>query len=222
VFLINDLINQHQQILKDLTSTARENDLNWVRVMVILLLIAIVFWTLSGFEKDTLNLTGYSLLIFSYWLGYHIIAQKGIYRSMPSEFEVTELKQREKRYKNSTLSVPEKSEMTERIRHFMETEKPYLNNELTLTSLADRLQMKPIHLSQILNEEFNENFYSFINRHRVTESKKLLLEPRYSHYNILGIALESGFNSKTTFNKAFKEHTGISPSEFQRTSTRAS
>ena len=219
VFLINGLVNQHQQILKDLTSTARENDLNWVRIMVILLLIVIAFWTLSGFEKDTLNLTGYSLLIFSYWLGYHIIAQKGIYRSMPPGFEVTELKQREKRYKNSTLSVPEKSEMVEHIKHFMETEKPYLNNELTLTSLADRLQMKPIHLSQILNEEFKENFYSFINRYRVNESKKMLLQRRYSHYNILGIALESGFNSKTTFNKAFKENTGVSPSEFQRTST---
>ncbi|MFW0717668.1 helix-turn-helix domain-containing protein [Pedobacter sp. N23S346] len=222
VFLINACVNQHQGILKHLSSTVHENDLSWVRIMVIILLIIVFFWTLSSFEKDIFNLTGYALLIFSYWLGYHIISQKSIYRNMPAGFEVTELKQSGHRYKNSSLTSLQKSEMIEQIRHLMETEKPYLYNELTLTSLADRLKIKPIHLSQILNEELNENFYTFINRYRVDESKKLLLDPRYSHYNILGIALEAGFNSKTTFNKAFKENTGISPSEFQRTSIRSS
>jgi AraC-like DNA-binding protein len=178
VFLINTRVNQHQQILKDLSSTARGNDLNWVRIMVGILLIIVFFWTLSGFEKDPFNLTGYALLIFSYWLGYHIIVQKSIDTGMPAEFERTELRERKNRYKNSTLSVLEKSQMAEHMKHFMSTEKPYLNNELTLTSLADRLKMKPIHLSQILNEEFNENFYTFINRYRVNESQKLLLDPR--------------------------------------------
>ena len=69
-------VNQHQQILKDLTSTTRENDLRWVSVMVGILLVIICFWTLSGFEKDPYNITGYALLLFSYWLGCHVIVQK--------------------------------------------------------------------------------------------------------------------------------------------------
>ena len=222
LFLINARVHQHQQTLKDISSTAGENDLSWIRIMVFILLIVICFWTLSGFEKDPYNITGYALLLFSYWLGYHIIIQKSIYTSMPTEFVVTALKPIGHRYKNSTLSISEKSEMKEHIKQFMDMEKPYLNSALTLTSLSDRLKMKPIHLSQILNEELNENFYTFINRYRVDESKKLLLDPRYSYYNILGIALEAGFNSKTTFNKAFKENTGMSPSEFQRNPTSSS
>lgn len=222
IILINNRLNKHQKISKDLSSTAKENDLNWVRVMLIMLILISFFWLLSGFGNDHLNLTGYALVIFSYWIGYHMIAQKSIYIAIAADFEIDELKQSKNQYKNSNLSTEEKSKMADHIRLFMTTEKPYHNNELTLTSLADRLKMKPVHLSQILNEEFKENFYKFINRHRVDESKKLLLDPRYSNYNILGIALEAGFNSKSTFNKAFKEITGISPSEFQRNSTRPS
>ena len=65
-----------------------------------------------------------------------------------------------------------------------------------------------------MNEGFGENFYKFINRFRIEESQRLLLNPAFNHFNILGIAFEAGFNSKATFNKTFKENIGISPSEF--------
>jgi YesN/AraC family two-component response regulator len=92
--------------------------------------------------------------------------------------------------------------------------KPYLESDLTLTALAKSLDLNPYHLSQVLNEGFGENFYKFINRYRVEESKRLLLNPAFSHYTLLAIASEAGFSSKTTFNKTFKEHTGLTPSEF--------
>lgn len=96
----------------------------------------------------------------------------------------------------------------------MTHKKPYLNGDLSLTHLAEQLAFNPNQLSQILNEGFGENFYRFVNRYRVEESKRLLLDPAFAHYSVLGIAFQAGFGTKSTFNKTFKELIGLSPSEF--------
>ena len=67
------------------------------------------------------------------------------------------------------------------------------------------------------NNGFNQNFYGFINKFRVEKSKKLLADKELDKYSIIGIAFESGFNSKTSFNTTFKKLTGQTPSEFKRT-----
>jgi AraC-like DNA-binding protein len=102
----------------------------------------------------------------------------------------------------------------------MEKSKSYLKSNLTLTDLAEELQLNPKHLSQVLNEGFNENFYKFVNRYRVEEAKQLL-HNSFEKFSITGIAYEAGFNSKSTFNKAFKEYTGYSPSEYVKRITRS-
>ena len=71
--------------------------------------------------------------------------------------------------------------------------------------------------SFVINELYRDNFYNFINKYRVEEAKILLLSEKYNQLNILGIAYESGFNSKTTFNTTFKKHTGFSPTDFVKT-----
>ena len=76
------------------------------------------------------------------------------------------------------------------------THKPYLNPELTLPELAKMVDMKTKDLSYFLNQYFKESFYAFINRYRVEESKRLLIDSDYHHLNMLGIAHEAGFNSK--------------------------
>ena len=118
------------------------------------------------------------------------------------------------RYRNSSLSEEYLKEAMDRIEQYMANEKPYLNRDLNLTNLAEQLAFSPNQLSQILNEGFRENFYRFVNRYRIEESKRLLLNPAFEHYNILGIAFGGGFSTKSTFNKTFKELTGVSPSEF--------
>jgi AraC-like DNA-binding protein len=73
--------------------------------------------------------------------------------------------------------------------------------------------------SFVINELYQDNFYNFINKYRIEEAKRLLLSDKYNQLNILGIAYESGFNSKTTFNTTFKKHVGCSPSEFVKMNT---
>jgi ligand-binding sensor domain-containing protein/AraC-like DNA-binding protein len=120
------------------------------------------------------------------------------------------------RYRTSNLKSEDILAYKKRIEQYMSEKKPYLIDNLSPANLADQIGINTYHLSQVLNEGFGESFYKFISRYRVEESKKLLLNPAYSHYTILAIATESGFHTKSTFNKTFKEHTGISPSEFQK------
>jgi AraC-like DNA-binding protein len=98
----------------------------------------------------------------------------------------------------------------------MAVNKPYLDAELTLTELAKRLGVTRSQLSQLINEGTGDNFYDFVNKYRVEQVKALMIDPTMKHYNMLGLALESGFKSKSTFNLIFKRFTGLTPSEYRK------
>lgn len=102
---------------------------------------------------------------------------------------------------------------TERLEQLMRAERPYLEPDLSLAELAGRLGTNPALLSRVINSGFGQNFNDFVNGYRVAEAERLLGEPRYQHYTLLAIALESGFNSKSTFNRVFKKLKGETPSE---------
>lgn len=100
------------------------------------------------------------------------------------------------------------------IETYFTQEKPYLNPEITLPQLAKELNFGTNELSQIINAGFHLNFNDFVNSFRVEEIKTRMLDPKNSHLSLLGIAYESGFNSKATFNRVFKKLTQLSPSEY--------
>ena len=120
------------------------------------------------------------------------------------------------KYKFSTLSAVKKKEILLRLKKNMEKNKVYLNPDLTLTKLAESTAIPAKHLSQIINEEYELNFNDFINRYRVDEAKRKLVDPAAKDFKLLRIAFEAGFNSKSVFNIAFKKSTGVSPSEFRK------
>jgi AraC-like DNA-binding protein len=92
--------------------------------------------------------------------------------------------------------------------------KPYLDPELTLSELAIRLKTNTSILSQVINKGFEKNFNDFINEYRVHEYHAKVKTPQYKHLTILAVALDCGFNSKATFNRAYKKLTGKNPSDF--------
>jgi len=120
-----------------------------------------------------------------------------------------------RRYGKSDLDELEKRRRKEELLDLMDGQKPYLNPCLTMSGLARQLRISPRHLSQIINELFGRNFCDFINSYRIEESKRLLSDPVGEERSILDIAYDVGFNSKSTFNSAFKKHTGMKPSEFR-------
>lgn len=107
-------------------------------------------------------------------------------------------------------------EDVQRVIDYMKKEKPYVFPGLNLERLAAQLQMSPRLLSHIINRCFDCNFFEFINNYRVEEAKLLFSDPASKEKSILDIMLESGFNSKATFNTLFKKKVGMTPSEYRK------
>ncbi len=112
--------------------------------------------------------------------------------------------------------APELLPWRAKLRCLMADEQPWLEPELTLTELAHRLRTHPALLSKVINAGCGQNFNDFVNTYRVAEARRKLADPRFSHYSLVGVALESGFNSKSTFNRVFKKLLGQAPSEVMR------
>ncbi len=96
----------------------------------------------------------------------------------------------------------------------MQQEKLFTDAELTLNNLAGRLQLSPHQLSQVINQHYRKNFFEFVNTYRVEEVIGMLKSGAVQHSTLLGLALDAGFNSKASFNRYFKKHTGKTPSEY--------
>jgi AraC-like DNA-binding protein len=120
-----------------------------------------------------------------------------------------------KKYQKSALSENQITEYTNIIKNKFEQEKIYLENKITLSTLSEKLSISTHHLSQVINEKFAKNFYDLINSYRIKEAKEMLKDSNNSALTILDIALETGFNSLSTFNAAFKKNTGLTPSAFR-------
>lgn len=120
-------------------------------------------------------------------------------------------------YLKSGLKKDESKKYLDILVTFMEQQKPFLDSKLTLKKLADHLEISSNHLSQVINENLDQNFFDFINTYRIDEVKNRLKNPKYKDYTILSIAYESGFNSSSVFYRNFKKITGKSPSEYMKT-----
>ena len=102
-----------------------------------------------------------------------------------------------------------------KIQDLMEAQKPYLESQLSLKSLALKLKTNPSVLSAAIIQNFKKNFNDFVNEYRVQEYLTLSNQSQYDHYTLLALAMECGFNSKSTFNRAFKKNTGRTPKEMK-------
>jgi putative ABC transport system permease protein len=101
------------------------------------------------------------------------------------------------------------------LKNVMKTNRYHHDPELSVSSLAEELDMTPHELSRIVNVVLKKNFSDFINEYRIRDVAQKMQDPTYDHLTLLGIAYESGFNSKTTFNRTFKQMTGKSPAEYK-------
>lgn len=119
------------------------------------------------------------------------------------------------KYEQSKLSEEKKAEYLNRLERYFSQQKPFLNPSLTISDVASDLQISSKYISQIINESLHKNFYDFINSYRIEESKRLLLEDHDSGKTVLEILYDSGFNSKSAFNTAFKKHTGTTPTIYR-------
>jgi len=119
------------------------------------------------------------------------------------------------KYSKSPLIPDAKELLLQKIRECMVEEKYFLTPSITLQDVAEKINSQPRLVSQVINELSDQNFIDFVNTYRIEEAKRMLIDPKYRQFSILGILFESGFNSKTAFNTAFKKQTGCTPKEFK-------
>ncbi len=120
------------------------------------------------------------------------------------------------KYKYSTLTSRELSKYGLKLIQYLKTEKPYTNSDLKLQDIADFLGLPSHQLSQVINTELKCNFYALINKYRIDQAKRQFIDPDKQHLNIIEIAYEVGFNSKSAFNTAFKKNAGMTPSQYKK------
>ena len=123
--------------------------------------------------------------------------------------------QREKYY-SSNLKGMDFGPLLSRLDVAMVEDKLYLDSQLRVNHLSRLLDLPNPYISQILNEGLKMKFNDYVNRYRIEESKRLLLDEEYSHLTILAVALDSGFSNKNTFNRTFKKYTGQTPTQYRK------
>ena len=207
--------------------SSKEVNLDWLGKLIpifgivwtVLIIIAVIHHIFHLFSMAFctnglfLSLSGFIILI-----GYFGLKQKEVFLSFSKE-EFEESKASTSgdkiKYGTSRLRGPDLQKCYHQIGRYMEIKKPYLDPDLTLPKLAESLGVPTHHLSQVINEMHGSNFFDFINKFRVEEVKRKIQDPIFKNYSLLGIAMESGFNSKSAFNRVFKNLTGITPSSFR-------
>lgn len=213
-FLALRRLRKHAAAIRRSYSTLERINLNWLRYLlgaylVIWSTVAVLFGGgLAGHgwivPDDLVIYLLTAVLLFT-------IAYLGM--SQPEIFAAADPVE-ERRYGKSTLPATTAEEIERRLHHCMTSERPWLDPDLTLAALAGRLDISMHHLSQVINERMNLNFFRYINGFRVEEAKRRLTAAA-GREKVLTVALAVGFRSLSTFNRVFKEVTGRSPSQFR-------
>jgi AraC-like DNA-binding protein len=119
-------------------------------------------------------------------------------------------------YEKSFIENGEVIQLKKRLNHLMNETEPYLNRNLKMVEIASHLGISEHKLSQLLNVHLGTNFFEYVNKYRIRRARVLLKDPDYNRFTIETIAKECGFNSKSTFNEAFKKLEGVTPSAFKK------
>jgi len=119
-----------------------------------------------------------------------------------------------RKYKKSLFTNQELERYKERLKNLMEEDEVFLESELSLRSLAQYMNLSANHMSQLLNEGFQQNFANYVNTYRLKDFIAKLSDSRSHHLTLLALAYDSGFNSKTVFNTFFKSKMGITPKAY--------
>ena len=217
VFITLALINvrrTERMLYERFAEGARKHAL-WLKSASVVLILQLVFY---------LTVYTVELVTGSYWLKLElycglvhtaVIQAVGIAVFFLPEAFFKALGDLPPRQRRAQIDEASADRLIECLRRCMETEGLYKNQNLRLADLADELSIPPHTLSQLVNDRLRVNFVDFVNQYRVAEAKALLEDPDSDKYTLVAIAQHAGFNSKASFNRAFKKHTNMSPSEYR-------
>lgn len=238
--LVLYVLRTYQTAIKKFYSNVHRKNLNWLFLITCGLLLAglmrfsnnLLWLQVPGtpfLQHVDLKLAAISgVLLFACAVVYKSLQQPEVLRMpggiSPDDAAITagavtdDGKAAVEKYKTTLLQQDKKTLYLQQLNDYMRAQKPFLNADLTLPDLAGLLGIPAHHLSQIINSEYDRNFYDFINGYRLQEAARLLKDQSYSDKYITQIMYDSGFNSKSVFNTLFKKEFGQTPSAFRKSS----
>lgn len=175
--------------------------IKWLQLLLLLAGILMLIYSPALFKY-----TGYIGGALLYALGVYVISV-GLLKDQRT--------QQKKKYETSALTDIASKKLQIRLLNTMEVEKIYLDPELSLTKLAEKLNISPTYLSQVINQHFQTSYADFVNTYRLQEAKNKLAQPQNAIYSISSLAFDSGFNSLSTFNTLFKKENQMTPSQYR-------
>jgi len=216
-------IRKHQKKIQLFSSNTEDINLNWLEYIILIIFIVNIVYLIYNLFYNSKSLNVFINLIFLaviYFIAYYSLKQKEIYPIEEKQREelisIPDLETEES--KRKLIPDEELARIKKVLEDIMEVQKPYLDSELNLIKLSELVSVSTHHLSYVINAGFQRNFFQYVNEYRI-EYAKHLLKDNSSKLSILGIAYESGFNSKTSFNATFKKFTDNTPSEYKKKSS---
>lgn len=221
IWLIQTNIKEQERLLHQNFSNEKKRTLTWISYWLItlgagafLIIVSILLADLGLYSHlisyaITFLFIDVQLLI----VGIYGLKQTPVFVNTSLILDVTESPV--KKYEKSPLAEEDSAIISRLLIESMEKDRLYLNDDLSITDLASHIGYSSIQVSQTLNQKQGENFFDFVNSYRIEEVKKQLIDPENDYISILGIAMDAGFSSKSTFNKCFKKFTGTTPSVFK-------
>lgn len=172
------------------------------------------FLLAKNYEIIILILSTIIFFEFYYYWKYPELIQNEVFSIKEQYYINAENSKKEKEISLKTDSNNSSDELKSKLIFEMSMNKLYKDPNLNIAKLSETLNVKTHVLSKLINEEFNSNFRDYINKYRVNEFIELAISEKYKNYTFIALGYEVGFNSKSTFNLAFKKNTGLSPGEF--------
>lgn len=222
------LLRRYKRTLPDNFSYfSEDNELNWLYFLTSLFAITYAVYAVLGFynlysgirvfEIDYYSDIGLTLLTFG--VSYFGIKQPYLFKEIPEDKDDKQSsalgQENKEKYKQSNLTEEVKTAFIAKLQEYMVNERPYMNPELTVQDLSKQVNIARHHLTEILNSDIGKNFFTFINEYRINAVKRRLMDEKFDHLTIIAIAYDCGFNSKSTFNSIFKQHTNMTPSKWK-------
>ena len=210
-------LNRHNQIIRKKIGNNILYDINRLKTLFFFIFM---LWTVFIFRvifyANLFREIGAVLTIFTICLIGYFGYIRAIQKNISSESKKLMTGNPKRKYATSPLTTETSMIAIKKLFALMEKEKLYLNNNLKLNDVANKMNLPMYFISQIINEQLGKNFYDFVNDFRVNEAKKRIADKNFDHITILAIGFDSGFNSKTAFYSAFKKVTGVTPSVFKQ------
>ncbi|OKS85750.1 helix-turn-helix domain-containing protein [Mucilaginibacter polytrichastri] len=217
------LLKKHSRSILLFSSQKKEIDLNWLLSILVWIFFLILLELVTKMIGNNIlnSASTYLHLIFLTFLVYNLLKQKEVF--LKNENINTTLEniiypdirsQVEKPI--SRLNEDEVLKYKVVLNGLLEKEEVYTDPEINLASLANKAGISMNDLSFVINNSYNMNFYTLINKYRIEKVKVMLAKKEHNHLTILGIAYDAGFTSKSTFNNAFKKETGLTPSAYMK------